>query len=143
MIPLMEILEVVTIGFPFCAFKIICGLFFLREESLWIAAPVLFIGLVDTFINSLNLASLLLKKKRVTNACLFSLKTVSGSNEEDFRNSIDVLFSFILVAYMVGFGKLGGLPGIQLPVWNLSVVLNVLGAGINRLSHTYRNLPKR
>lgn len=143
MIPFMEILEVITIGFPFCAFKIICGLFFLREELTWLAGPILLIGIIDLVINSLNLFHLILKRKRLMSACLFSSNTKRNSKEEDFRNSIDVLFSFILVAYMVGLGKLGGLPGIQLPVWNLSVVLNVLGAGINRLSHSYRNLLKR
>ena len=143
MIPVMEILEVVTIGLPFCAFKLICGLFFVHADLTWLGYPILLIGMIDTVINTANLLSLLFTRKRVLSACLFSARAKKNSKEEDFGNSVDTLFSFTLVAYMVGMGKLGGLPGIQLPIWNISVVLNVLGAGINRLTHSYRNLSKR
>jgi len=143
MMALMEFLEVFTVGLPFCAFKIICGLVFLQQGWTFLAYPVIAIGIVDTVINSSNLLSIAFRKKRVMSACLFSMKSEMGSKQEDFTNSIDTLFSFILVAYMVGMEKIGGLPFPQLPLWNWSVVLNVLGAGIFRFTHSYRNLPKK
>ena len=44
--------------------------------------------------------------------------------------------SVTLVASMIGFGLLGRLSRADLGAWNVSVVLNVLGAGLGRLAET-------
>lgn len=44
-----------------------------------------------------------------------------------------MFLSFALVAIVVGLGLLAHLPRWALILWNMSVVLNVLGAGIGRL----------
>ena len=55
-----------------------------------------------------------------------------------FRDSelglaVDVFLSFALVAIVIAFGLLLRVPAWALPIWNLAVVLNVLGAGAGRL----------
>jgi hypothetical protein len=140
MIPYLDLLEVITVGFPFCAFKFIVGQHLVRTGNHLIGYPLLALFVIDTLINGVNLIALLIRRKRAMNACLFSIKAQHGSNQEDFGNSIDMLFSFALVAYMVGMQYLGGLNDLERPIWNIAVVLNVLGAGISRLTHSYRNL---
>lgn len=137
----MQILEVVTIGLPFCAFKILTGLAF---GQYWLIAW----GGVDLLINLVNLFGLLVFKRRLFDACFLSFvvhsfKRPSADRKghwQDFGNAADVFVSFILVAVMVGGGFLSYLDQSQMLIWNVSVVLNVLGAGLSRLTGSIKNL---
>ena len=146
-IPRMELLEVVTIGLPFCCFKILGGLAaltWIQDEPsvLLMAVGVVFValGLLDFLINGLNLISLLLLGRRVLDACLLSvvLRRIGRftahpeAHWRDFGNSTDVLLSFMIVAVMVGKGFLNLVPPEALALWNTCVVFNVLGAGLSR-----------
>lgn len=133
--------EIITVGLPFCAFKIIAGL---GLNQMWLTIW----GALDLAINSTNLLSLLVRRKRLLDACLLSLvvravkKPVREEKSEwqDLGNSADVLLSFALVAFMLGGGFLGALAPAQLKIWNISVILNVLGAGSFRLSASIASL---
>ena len=46
------------------------------------------------------------------------------------------MLSFTLVAAMIGLGLLMRLRPADLGIWNVSVVFNVLGAGLGRLAET-------
>ena len=137
----MQCLEIITIGLPFCVFKIVSGLFF---HQYWLVG----LGIVDSFINMINLVFLILQRKRIFDACLLSLlvrliKKPSDqlkSQWEDLGNSIDVLLSFSLVAYVIGGGFIKQLPLTHLSIWNISVILNVFGAGSSRLTTSIKNL---
>lgn len=136
-----QCLEIITIGLPFCAFKIVTGSFL---NQWWLIA----LGAIDLLINIGNLCSLLFLKRRIVDACLLSflvrlLKKPSTERKEkwqDLGNSIDVLLSFTLVAYMIGGGYIRFVPEMPLRIWNLSVVLNVFGAGYSRLTGSIQNL---
>ena len=137
----MECLEIITIGLPFCVFKVITGLFFHQS---WLIG----LGLVDVLINLMNFVSLLFYKKRIFDACFFSFLVRLIKKPEmkmkpqwqDLGNSIDVLLSFTLVAYVIGGGFIKMLPPDHLSIWNLSVILNVFGAGSSRLTTSIKNL---
>jgi hypothetical protein len=58
--------EILTVGFPFCAFKLITGVSLSQD---WLTAW----GLVDTLLNTLNLGWLLFARRRLTDICLLSL----------------------------------------------------------------------
>ena len=143
-VPRLECLEVLSIGLPFCVFKIASGVAFGGAFGLFLIA----LGAVDLLINAANFAGLVLIRRRVHDACLLSFAArLCGAPArkprwtlQDFGNSLDVLVSFSLVAYMVGAGKLGALPPRLLMFWNWAVVLNVLGAGLGRLGESFRNL---
>jgi hypothetical protein len=138
---IMNFLEIITIGLPFCAFKIVTGLFLNQP---WITV----LGVIDLGINLINSVFLLLLKRRVFDACLLSFLTrllkkptkVTKPKWQDLGNSIDVLLSFSLVAYMIGGGFIKDLPTDYLSIWNISVILNVFGAGFARLEISIRNL---
>ena len=137
----MEYLEIITIGLPFCAFKIVTGLFFNQN---WLIA----LGLIDFLINALNLLALLLFKKRKLDPCFLSFVVrifkkpdpSTQSKWQDLGNSLDVLLSFSLVAYVIGGGFIKAFPPLYLSAWNLSVILNVFGAGYGRITHSIQNL---
>jgi len=137
----MEILEIITIGLPFCAFKCVSGLFF---HNYWLVG----LGVIDFFINIFNLLFVIVKKRRALDACFFSvlirlIKRPSAhrkSQWQDFGNSLDVLVSFSLVAYVIGGGFINSFPVDYLFVWNTSVILNVFGAGSSRITTSIKNL---
>jgi hypothetical protein len=137
----MECLEILTIGLPFCAFKLISGIFF---NQLWLIA----LGGIDLAINLGNLLSLIFRKKRLMDACLFSfiIRRLKKSHHQsptkwqDLGNSVDVMVSFTIVALMIGGNYLKELPELNMKIWNLAVILNVFGAGYGRIATSINNL---
>ncbi len=147
----MELVEVVVIGLPFCAFKILTGLSLLASSApsplKLLAFALIGLGAVDALINGVNFAGYLLSRRRMMDACFLSLATRPFRRPQrphrhwqDLGNSLDVLLSFSLVAAMIGYGRLKSMPADQLAVWNACVILNVLGAGLSRFSESLRNL---
>jgi hypothetical protein len=134
-------LEILTIGYPFCAFKILTGLYCNFY-------PLIVLGIIDLIINTSNIFSLALKRVKAFDACLLSvlLHKLKKPNPEvkhfweDFGNSMDLLLSFILVALMIGGNHIGKLPQMHLMIWNVSVILNVIGAGLSRVTTSFKNL---
>lgn len=139
-----DLLEVLTVGLPFCGFKILAGL------SLGGAGWLLVgLGVLDAVINLVNLAGLLAYRTRPMAACTLALATYpfrgTGASPQkwlDLGNSLDVLLAFALVAVMIGFGRLGAMPAERLAVWNACVILNVLGAGLARFGASVRDLAR-
>jgi uncharacterized membrane protein len=137
----MNALEIITIGLPFCAFKCLTGLYYRQH---WLVA----LGIVDLVINFINLVSVIYRKNRVLDACFISFlvrlikkpHTDVKTLWQDLGNSSDVLLSFILVATVIGTGAISLLPPDHLQLWNMAVILNVLGAGSGRLSASLKNL---
>lgn len=148
----MDLLEVLTVGLPFCGFKILTGLSLTAAS----ASPlkllgVLLIGLgvLDGIVNAVNLAGLLVNGRRPIAACSLALATrpfrtpsSSLSKWHDLGNSLDVLLAFVLVALMIGFGRLRLMPPDRLMAWNICVILNVLGAGLGRFGDSVRSLAR-
>lgn len=138
---LATIFEIITIGIPFCIFKIILA----REIGF---SPLLVLGVTDLAINLINLLSVLGRGHRVLKSCSIALianfikrKQVDQINEwHDLGNALDVFLSFVIVAYVIGSGLIGMLDSSSLQVWNVAVILNVLGAGYARLLSSYRKL---
>lgn len=149
----MELFEVLTVGLPFCGFKILTGLSLTASAA---ASPLLFLGAffiglgaLDVIINGVNLAGLLIKGRRPIPACSLAIamrpwRTPSSSLSKwhDLGNSLDVLLSFALVALMIAYGRLRSMPPEQLAAWNACVILNVLGAGLGRFGASVRNLSR-
>ena len=132
-----ELLELTTVGLPFCGFKILAGICF---------NPLLTVlGVLDLVVNVVNLVGLVALKRRPLPACCLALllRVVRGPRWQELGTSIDVLVSFAIVALMIGAGALGGLNPMRLQVWNVCVILNVLGAGLGRVSQSWRDLASK
>ncbi len=132
-------LEVLATGLPFCAFKGVVGLMLLREGPAIVGGLLFGLAAIDALLNTANLLSLTVLRRRVTSHCLMTalalrlLRRPSDAQRRiDLGNALDVLLSCGLVASMVGLGRIPTLPAGHLHVWNGAVVLNVLGAGLGR-----------
>tara|TARA_B100001971_G_scaffold84647_1_gene78197 strand:+ start:305745 stop:306170 length:426 start_codon:yes stop_codon:yes gene_type:complete len=130
---MLAIFDIITIGFPFCAFKIITGLHF--NSYLLLA-----LGIIDLIINFSNLFIILFLKKRIDTCLLafltrklFKANSETKRNWQDLGESLDVALSFVIVAYIIGSGEIVTFQATHLQIWNWSVVFNVLGAGIGRV----------
>lgn len=147
----MDLLEVLTVGLPFCGFKILAGLSLAASASPLRPLGFLLIalGVIDAIINGVNLAGLLAYGRRPLAACTLALATSpfrgpssSLSKWRDLGDSLDVLLAFALVALMIAFGRLSLMPPDRLAAWNVCVILNVLGAGLGRFGASVRDLAR-
>lgn len=118
--------EILTVGIPFCVFKLVTGLVALDTTPAGYALIAL--GSIDLVLNTINLIALLILRRRVSGVCLADVLLRDG-----LGLAVDVFVSFGLVAIVIGTGLLRDAPAWTLPIWNLAVVLNVLGAGVGRL----------
>lgn len=128
--------EILSVGLPFCAFKALTGFILWEVPG---AAPIgfglLLLGAIDLGLNLVNLLFLLGAQRRLGAVCLTELlwRRFGRKTGTDLGLALDVLLSFSLVALVVGLGWIPRLPAGTAPVWNVAVVLNVLGAGIGRV----------
>jgi len=124
------------VGLPFCVFKLLTGLIVVGMPSVrGLGYALLALGTIDAVLNLGNLAALVTLHRRVSGVCLAA---IALRKHPDLALAIDVFVSFGLVAVVIGGGLFGRIPGWAQPIWNLAVVLNVLGAGIGRLLSALR-----
>lgn len=143
-----DISEILTIGLPFCVFKLVTGFHLVTALHPIAGGFLIGIGLLDTVINLTNLCTLILNRRRFLPVCtltgtvewVLSKRPLQAEKRMDLGNSIDMALALILVAGMVGLSRIGFLPPDHILAWNLAVVLNVLGAGLSRLNHSVRQL---
>jgi len=131
----LSLAEVVTVGFPFCAFKVLTGVILLSTPAGALGYALIALGAIDFAFNAANFGSILLFRRRTPSVCLtdFVVLRVRGEAQRDLGLAVDVFLSFGLVAVVVGAGWIPRLPSWALGTWNAAVVLNVLGAGVGRL----------
>lgn len=140
-----RLLEVVTVGFPFCAFKVLTGLILLTFVGWSVLGWVLIaIGAIDLLLNLTAFVFAALGRENTLPVCA-SQWIVAGlgagrSSWWRLGLSVDTMFAFTLVAAVIGLGWLAHLPRPALAVWSLSVVFNVLGAGLGRLAESVLDL---
>lgn len=135
--------DILTIGFPFCVFKITAGLHF---NQWWLVA----LGGIDLIINLFNFISMITIKKKLFNTCLLSFlcyRFISSApadknNWQELGESLDVALAFIIVAYVIGSGEIVLFDSSLVVYWNWAVVLNVLGAGSARLISSIQKIKR-
>jgi hypothetical protein len=136
----------ITIGLPFAAFKILFGL---TMPVLWPGkaaviggGALVVLGILDLIVNALNSAFMLFRGRLLTQVCLLAIlfdllgkkqPDTTKIRSADFGTALDVMLSFSLVALCVGLGLLPRFGENERLLWNLSVVVNVIGAGVSRL----------
>lgn len=145
----MQVLEVITVGFPFCAFKIMTGLWLqgggpAARLAGW---ALLALGTLDLVINTVNLVGLAALRRRVVEPCVLAMgagllrkPTSPAWTWQDLGNSLDVLLAMSLVAYMIAVQALAGFPEGMRHLWNACVILDVMGAGLSRFGGSLKRI---
>jgi hypothetical protein len=124
---MLAVAEILTVGLPFCVFKLLTGLIAWRTIGA-IGLPLMALGAIDLAINLVNLGGLMVRRRRIIGTCLGHIVL-----RNDLGLALDIFLSFALVALVVGFALYRHLSPAAVLLWNVAVVLNVLGAGIGRL----------
>lgn len=143
---IVAVLEVVSVGFPFCAFKVLTGLiFFAMPYGAALGVALIALGLVDAALNLINLAGFVFgRDERLVSACVLHriTRAIRPADRawDELGLSLDTMLSFALVAVVIGGGLLVHLAKPALDVWSVSVVMNVLGAGLGRLTESLRKI---
>ncbi len=132
---LLSCAEIAAVGLPFCAFKILTGAVLLDLSLAPLGAALIALGAVDLALNLANLVAWVAERRAISGVCLTEIlaRRLGGPRRGELGLALDVLLSFSLVALVVGLGLVGRLPPGSLGIWNVAVVLNVLGAGIGRV----------
>lgn len=142
---MMDQIAIVTIGFPFVSFKLLLGIAFFKllypPFNYIVGVSLAAWSIIDLLINGLNLCMLLLRNRYCMNLCLLTCVFAAKKSEaddtalawKDVGTASDVLLSFVLVAIMAGGDLFRYLSPWQLSLWSVSVVVNVLGAGVSRI----------
>ena len=140
-----RLLEIVTVGFPFCAFKVLTGLILLTFASGAVLGWALFaIGAIDLLLNLVAFVFAALGRDNPLPVCSSQwIVARAGAGRSRWWRlglSVDTMFAFTLVAAVIGLGWLARLPRPASAVWSLSVIFNVLGAGVGGLAESVRDL---
>jgi hypothetical protein len=140
-------LEVVTVGFPFCAFKVLAGVALLPGPWRVLGGALVALGAADLLLNAIAFTFAATGRDASLPVCTAQwVVTRFGAGRVGWRQlglSVDAMFAFTLVAVMIGAGGLAHLPPAALGVWSVSVVFNVLGAGLGRLAESVLELGPR
>lgn len=137
---LLGCIEVLTVGLPFCIFKVLAGLL----AGPW-GYPLLALGACDLALNGANLISLVFLKRRVVPICTLELLFGRTQRQEEearreMTAALDVALSFLIVAVVIGGNFLKRFPPLGMQLWSAAVVLNVLGAGMFQVNQAYAKL---
>jgi len=140
----LDELAIFTIGFPFVLFKLLLGFIFFKifgaPANLIVGSLLILWAIIDFFINGLNLIFLVFKNRYLTDACLLTIifagcraKISDKDAGKEFGTAIDAMLSCTIVAIIVGGDLFDYMSDLESILWSVSVVVNVMGAGITRI----------
>lgn len=115
-------------GIPFGVFKVAAG-WTLAEGLPAVGAFVAVWGLLDIALNLLAV----LAPGRFSWCVLSNLGRRRGPAWEDRFLAVDTFLSFAIVASMIGLHLLADLPPVLSQAWDVAVIGNVLGVGLDRM----------
>lgn len=124
-----RLFEAVVTGLPFCIFKFSAGWLIASMGNKFLGWLVIGWAAVDLALNLAALAS-----AKVSVCLLSNIGRLTGRPRgEDIFLALDTFLSFAIVAALIGFRLIRQVPEPWLSLWDLAVVLNVLGAGMARI----------
>lgn len=114
-------------GVPFGIFKMAAGWTLANHGAGYLGVLVMAWGGMDILLNVLTMAA-----PDHVSWCLLSNVGRLVDGEERFL-ALDTFLSFAIVAAMIGFHLLPELPPALVRAWDLAVIGNVMGVGVDRL----------
>lgn len=121
-------------GIPFGVFKVGGGVIAHHAGHPWVGGVVVAWGVLDTVLNVLSLFF-----ARTFSPCALSNlgRWLEGPRDAGRREllglAVDTFLSFSIVATVIWFRRLGSLPPPMIRAWEIAVIANVMGAGIERV----------
>jgi hypothetical protein len=144
---------VLLTGIPFSVFKVGGGLAAVEDIGAALGWLVVAWGGIDALLNlgalfwpgrssycllsNLGRAADRRAHRRAAEPCAASARA-RWRRYEQLGLALDTLLAFIIVATMIWFGRIGSLSPLVQRVWELSVIANILGVGIERVWRSWR-----
>ncbi len=137
-----NMMSIVTIGFPFAAYKFLAGDICMNMSGGDPIGIILFHffaiwAIIDFIFNFHAMMTILITGSNPGPVCLLAMlakKFRATADMKGIGEAFDLFLSFSIVAWLVGFGLLPKLSEGYVYVWNISTAVNVLGAGTARLA---------
>ena len=126
-------------GVPFAVFKIGGGLAAAEDLSPALGALLLLWGALDLLLNGLWV----LAPHQAAHCLLSNLgrqldRRLGRSGLEQVGLAVDTLAAFAIVSTMLWFGRIGELHPLMVRAWELAVIANILGVGLQRVWRSIR-----
>lgn len=121
-------------GIPYAVFKLGAGWFLQASGRPWLGWPMVVWGAFDLLANLTALAA-----PRLSAYCLLAElgrrldRRRQPARWESLMLSVDTLVTLVIVSAMIWFGAIPALPSALLVTWNVAVVANITGVGIQRV----------
>lgn len=131
----------VLTGIPFGIFKLATGVYLAAQVHHALGLLLIVWGGLDVALNVAAVAW----PRRISYCALSNLGRVLERRSASHRRwealglALDTLLAFTAVAGMIWFRKLGDLPPPLGRLWDLAVVANVLGVGLELLWRTWQS----
>jgi hypothetical protein len=124
-----SIFLVLTIGYPFCVFKALCGRVAFDTGHEIIGFALLLWGVIDFVLNTTELVWALLERKRKRFYCLLALFGSLFDKSCVFLE-IDTLLAFSIICVVLWSGWITKLAKWELNLWIAATTVNLLSVAI-------------
>jgi len=139
--PLMRrVWSVALTGVPFGVFKIGGGVAAWTDLHPVIGLTFVLWGVADILLNLLSVPF----PRQISHCLLSNLgrrldRAARAGSREQLLLAVDTLAAFAVVSSMLWFGRIATLPAALVAAWELSVIANILGVGLERV---WRSWPR-
>jgi hypothetical protein len=127
-----------TIGFPFCIFKVVCGRVAVDSGHAIIGYALCLWGVIDFLLNLVRLIQgFSAKEKRVQ----FCLLAVIGElfNHGTLFLAIDTFLAFSIICVVLWTGWIAKLTELELKLWLTATTVNLLSVGLVQIWCAYKD----
>jgi hypothetical protein len=123
---------------PYGVFKVGGGLAAAQDFHPAFGGAFVLWGVADALLNLVSVVS-----PRRVSYCVLSnvgrlLDRSGSSTTEQLLLALDTLLSFSIVASMIWTARISTLPPLMVRLWELAVITNVLGVGVDRVWQSWR-----
>ena len=131
-------------GIPFGIFKLGAGVWLSTEYSYALGVALLVWGALDIALNLIAIPF----PKRFSYCLLSNLGRLLERRPATVRPweavslALDTLLAFLIVSAMIWLRLLPELPPVMGRVWDVAVVANIVGVGVERLWRTWQVAPQ-
>ena len=127
-----------TIGFPFCIFKVLCGRIAFDSGHIIVGALLCLWGAVDFILNLTRLTQGFIGVKKKIEFCLLALIGKIFNHGPLFL-AVDTFLAFSIICLVLWTGWITKLTAMELKFWLAATSINLLSVGIIQISYAYSN----
>lgn len=119
-----------TIGIPFCTFKLLFGMLFLRNHIKILGWIIIIWAIIDFILNSIRIASELVHRKPIMECCLLAQIGEVIFKKMSLFLAVDNLLSFGIICFVLWSGWVKELRPWEAYTWYAATTVNLLSLAV-------------